>query len=299
MGIDDALPAGTVLNVGGSNGGGSRLYMEGFDATIAGLQIVGNNTRELVNNSASDSTLTLNVGNGENYDFGGNVAGSGTINLVKTGEGTQTFNRTVASGAFAANIGTIAVNDGELVWNVEGGEVDGLVSVGADGTLSGTGLALNSLDGVGIVDDATTVAGNLDAGFGGTGTLTFNDSLTLDATAITTLELAGTGVGQFDVLLNDLVGADVFTAGGALTLDASGYTAMDGDVFQVLENWDTFSGSFASITPTNLDSGFEFDTSNLLTTGQLSVVAIAVPEPSTAMLLAIGAGVIGVRRRKR
>ncbi|TWT80238.1 PEP-CTERM motif protein [Planctomycetes bacterium CA13] len=279
----NALSADSAVLIGGAGSGHTSAFeMNGFAQEIGGLAIVtGSHTRTLQNNGA-DATLTLNVGTAESYAYNANVAGSGTIDIVKTGDGTQTFNR---SGGYTTAFGDVTVSAGELIWNNNtGSTVSGTVAVGANGTLSGAG----------VLGGAVTVDGKLNPG-NSPGTLTFDEALTLGSTATTTLELTGTGAGFFDVLLND--GGDVLTAGGILALDTTGYVAMNGDSFLVFENWSSFSGSFASITGTDLGGGLSFDTSDLLTGGTLTVTA--VPEPSTAMLLVLGFGAVAVRRRRR
>lgn len=196
------------------------------------------------------------------------------IDLEKLGTGTLTL-----SGA--NNHRNTTVTAGTLI--VNGVQTDGgVVSVGALGTLSGSGT----------IGGATTVAGNLNPG-NSPGTLTFNEDLTLESTATTTLEFAS--LASFDVLAND--GGDLLTGGGTLTLTSLGYSATNGDSFQVFDNWSGFAGSFSSITGTDLGNGLVFDTSNLLVDGTLSVVS-AVPEPGSCGLLALLMFGISTRRKR-
>ena len=107
------------------------------------------------------------------------------------------------------------------------------------------------------------------------------------------------GAGLFDVVDGDASNAanTLTINGGTLDLDL-GYTEADGDSFQIFENWTIAGCEFdaINITGTALDEGLEFDTSNLYTTGTLGVIAI--PEPSSAMLLALGGLTLTLRRRK-
>ncbi len=275
LGIDNALPVSTIVNIGGD--GTSALDMNGYDATIGGIYHSANNTRQIENNGDSISTLTLDVADGESYSYGANVTGLNQINLVKMGLGTQTISR---NGGYSTLLGTIDVNGGELVWNTTGAGNSGAVSIGSGGTLSGFGL----------LNGEVTVAGALNPG-NGLGTLTFNDSLTLESTATLTLEFSSTTEGEYDVLTND--GGDTFTAGGVLDLINLNYTATMGDSFLVFDNWSSFSGSFSSIDGTDLGGGLSFDTSNLLNDGTITVI----PEPSTLGMLAIvGGGLLWIRR---
>ncbi|MCF7817963.1 MAG: hypothetical protein K9M54_08780 [Kiritimatiellales bacterium] len=273
LGIDNALPQDTVVTIGGKST--SVLDMNGFDQTIAGLAAISNNTRRVDNTGATASTLTINVANGETYSYIGNIGGTSQINLVKTGAGTQRFTKT---STYLTTPASISVEDGTLVWNATG---SGSVGVGLTGTLAGTG----SFDG------AVTVAGNLTPG-SSPGTMTFTDSLTLESTATLTLDIAGTGSGEYDVLAND--GGDTLTAGGALVFNTTGYSATLGDSFTVFTNWGGFAAStFDSIAGTDLGGGLSFDTSSLLTDGTITVI----PEPATlGMVALLGAGILWIRR---
>lgn len=123
------------------------------------------------------------------------------------------------------------------------------------------------------------------------GTLTVNEDLTLNGISTLTLEILATGAGNFDVLAND--GGDTLTAWGTLDLVTDGYTAQLGDTFVVFDNWGAFGGSFSNITGTALGGGLSFDTSDLLTTGTLTVI----PEPATlGIVAAFGAGILFIRR---
>src|SRR5262249_48803842 len=117
MGTANSLPSGNgkgnvVLNAV-AFGTGPTLDLNGFDTAINGL----NGTSSAVNGTIIDSvtgTTTLTIGNGDaNGTFAGNIAsGTGTINLVKTGLGTETL------GGVNTYTGTTMVNGGTLV--VEG-----------------------------------------------------------------------------------------------------------------------------------------------------------------------------------
>jgi hypothetical protein len=91
--------------------------------------------------------------------------------------------------------------------------------------------------------------------------------------------------------------------GGNLELDyigENGPASLLGDSFQVF-NWAGVSpsGQFASIT-NDLPGGYSWDTSQLYTTGDVTLVTVpATPEPSTLVLLAAGAiGLLGCAWRK-
>ncbi len=280
-GVANTLSSSSVLRVGGASGGTSIFEVNGLDQQVGGLQSVGSvQTRAIDNNGGSTATLTLNVGVGESYNWNSNFRGTDALNLVKTGAGTQIMSKANYSTA----LGDVTVNGGELVWNstVGGGSaMSGTMTVGVNGLLSGSGL----------IEGATTVAGNLNPG-NSPGTMTFNDALTLESTATLTLEITGTDSSEYDILAND--GGDILSAGGTLVFDTTGYTATLDDTFTVFTNWGGFAGSFDSISGTDLGDGLSLDTTNLLVDGTVTVI----PEPATlGLLAAFGGGIMFVRRR--
>ncbi len=274
----NALSADSAVTVGGSGSGTSAFEMNGYAQEIGGFSFEpGTHTRELRNNGVG-TTLTLNVSTGETYAFNGNVAGSGTIDLVKTGAGTQSFGR---NGGYSSALGNVTVNGGELVWNNNNGATQtGAVNVGTGGTLSGSG----------VLGGAVTINGVLNPG-NSPGTMTFNDTLSLTSLATLNMEIFGTLAGEFDILSG--IGTNTLIAGGILNFDTTGYTATLGDSFTVLANWAGLSGGFNSITGTDLGGGYSFDTSNLLVNGTITVI----PEPSAALLG--GLGMLALLRRRR
>jgi hypothetical protein len=83
--------------------------------------------------------------------------------------------------------------------------------------------------------------------------------------------------------------------GGTLALNNTGYTAVYGDSVDLFD-WTTTTGSFSSITGTDLGGGLSWDTSSLYSNG----VILVVPEPSTyALLVAGGVGSLLMFRRRR
>ena len=113
LGIDNAIPTDSILTIGGT--GGSRLFLEGFDQEIAGLRTAANNTREIVNDGASASTLTINTPEGTSSSYVGNFRGTNTVDVVKNGAGTQVFSRgnnfTVIPSSFTVNGGRLRVTN--------------------------------------------------------------------------------------------------------------------------------------------------------------------------------------------
>ena len=143
-----------------------------------------------------------------------------------------------------------------------------------------------------IVGNTTFTGGTLDPG-SPTGTLTFAGNLTLTGASTLIMEIGGP---------NDrLAGIGTFTLGGQLTVvPVAAPSFTQGQTFNLF-GFTTSSGSFANISLPFTANGWVWDTSQLGTTGVLTLTTITpVPEPSTCLLLAAGLGVmVFVRRRAR
>ena len=231
---------------------------------------------------ATPRTLTLAGANTANNTIASVISNStkgGIVNLEKTGDGTW-----MVSGANTYT-GTTSVADGTLLVNGThtGG---GAYTVAAGATLGGTGSTSGALTVNGVVNPGTT----------GAGTLTVNGNGTFANGSTALFQLGGTTVGQFDKL--SLTGT--LAAGGTLDIDLiNGFTPTAGNSFDLLD-FTTASGTFALSLPT-LGGGLSWNTSQLLTTGTISVAAAigAVPEPAGAALALLGAAALIARARRR
>ncbi len=232
---------------------------------------------DLVLQNDAGSAIALTVGNNNNTaSYAGALSGTGS--LIKTGSGTQTL-----SGASDYS-GNTTVAAGTLV-------VDGSISNSPLTTVaSGAKLA-----GAGTVG-ATTVYGTLAPG-DSPGTLSATNTVTLDAASTLDWDLDGgdnsTGGG-----VNDLLAIT-----GDLVLDGTiNVTAADADPFATWQgHWTviTYSGDLT-------DNGLELGTLPTLpegwgwlvdTTTQPGEVWLVIPEPSAALLGALG--LLGLLRRRR
>ncbi len=99
-------------------------------------------------------------------------------------------------------------------------------------------------------------------------TLTVEGDLVLSAGATVSFDIATDGI-------NDLLNVTgTLTAGGTLevTLDASISALAEGDTYDILD-FASATGSFATLNLPTLDAGLSWDTSNLLVTGIIEVIA--------------------------
>ena len=292
LGIDNAIPTDHVLTIGGK--GQSKLWMDGFDQEIGGLESTGGNTRIIENGSNDDSLLTINVPVGEDYNFGSNWddrtdgSVSGNLSIVKKGLGIQ---RLTKSGAVNDFNGTVTVDQGTLIVNNDGfSAVSGTWTVNADGTLGGNGIIGADIDVVGGTVAPGTSPGTLSTG-----------GLQLDSLSLLDFELEGldltVGGGVNDLI--DITG-DLILDG---TLDVSEITASGFLSATAGQKW-----RLANYTGTLTDNGLDLGSLPALSpglffeiesgAGEVNLVVSAIPEPAAAWLLGIGGLALGFRRSR-
>ncbi len=171
---------------------------------------------------------------------------TGTDGLIKAGPGNLVLSSTnLFTGITAVNAGTL-----QLSGSLSNGSP---VSIGAAGTLSGTGT----------IGAATTVNGTLAPGIGGIGTLAFNNSLTLAGGV--SMEINKTAA-----TCDKVTGPTSLTYGGTLTVANLAGTLVAGDKF-VLFTAGSYSGTFSAFTLPSLTAGLKWDTSGLLLDGSIQV----------------------------
>jgi hypothetical protein len=101
----------------------------------------------------------------------------------------------------------------------------------------------------------------------------------------------------------DVGGAGALTFGGALDVSLiDGFAPASGDSFDLFD-FTTGTGVFDPFDLPALTAGLTWDTSGLYTNGTLTIVASAIPEPSTVAavfgLCALAAGVVRRHRMLR
>jgi len=289
-GATNSQSVNTTVTLGEATNSTSGTYdLNGHDATVLGLADLGTGSR-VVTNSAASGTSILTI-NGTST-FGGSLQdGIGALlGLTKGGTGTFTLtNSQTYTGPTTVTGGTLAIGAG--------------VSITSATTVTGGSLSL-----AGSIEDSVLVgtSGSLYAGGStGTGISTIADSLTLETGSNTYFEINGTDRGAATAAGFDAIdGLIELTLSGTLHVNlGNGYTATEGDTFNlidwtqigtVVDNGYTFAFSGASLGPE-----YEWDTSNFLTTGSISIAATSVPEPGRAVLFVFALAALVTRRRRQ
>lgn len=229
--------------------------------------------------SGTAQTVTLNPASGESFTLSSALAdasGSITNSVVKTGAGTTVLSTT------STYTGTTTISAGKLVVN---GNIStsSLTTVNSGATLAGSGM----LGAVSIQNLATLAPGPADGGIAALGL----SSLTLDSGSYSVFEINNLG-GSTSADLANVSG--LLTFGGTLNVSYIGSGSLaDGNVFNLFD-WSTHSGTFSAINLPALDSGLEWDQTNLYVNGQIAVI----PEPDVEALIG-GLGLLALLRRRR
>ncbi len=189
---NNQFAAGCVLTMSGGAGTHARLELEGTAQTLAGVANGGSGrgviqNRELAPANTGASTLTLD-GSGT-YAFNGYFRNwNGTIGLVKSGGGTQTFSggNITYTGATTVNGGTLTLQDTTAFTSA--------ITVGGSGTLTAVRTALgiagrspimgNTVTGSGIINinnAGSGIAGGWTTFSGGTSSLNFSGTLNVNS----------------------------------------------------------------------------------------------------------------------
>lgn len=293
LGAGTVTASGGTIDLGGKSITNTLGALTGGGAINNGTVTSTNGSYDVQNGSASavlagsnnlmKSTAGIVTLSGANTYSGETFVSAGTLDVTGSGSlASPTY--TIDSGAILNSTGAINMSSGVSTVN---------------GTLGGTGLLTvangATLQGTGTIGNGTIVNGILNSG-NSAGTLTFTSSLTLGGTSITNIEILDNVGGQFDVLSGN--GSNTLTVGGVLALNNTGYAAMAGDSVTIFSNWSVITGTFSSITGTDLGGGLSWNTSNLYTTGLLTVTA--VPEPTSMVLVGlVGVAGVAIRARRR
>lgn len=229
------MSGGTIVNNGPLNISGNFGLFGGQLSGNGAINMTGG-TIDMPATSSVDWQATGPMSNSGTLNLGGRtitnaISNTGTINSSGGLTFTQALNNqgtfvftggsTTFLGGYSQSSGTTTLNGGNVVGDVtlNGG------SLGGSGTITG---------------NLVNIGGNVAPGFS-PGTLNIVGNMTLGAGSVTTLELGGTGAGQYDVI--NVTG--LATLGGTLNINYWGGFSGTGN-FPVM-TWGTSSGSFATI----------------------------------------------------
>jgi autotransporter-associated beta strand protein len=306
--------AATVVNV---NSGTLSLGAANRLANTAAVAVGGGNLN-IAGNSDTVGTVTLT--NGSISGTSGVLTGTsyavqnGTISAILGGTGglTKTTGGTVTLSGANTYSGTTTLTTGTLL--IEN-TTDSGTGTGAVTTASGTFLR-----GSGRIAPATgnnvAINGTLTIGQDGAGVaqdfevaLT-NAALNMSGSTITQIDLFGdynsgslNGASLADRLAITYTGASSVSLNGILDFNLLSSPAISPGLWTKNSSWQLFSwngltptGTFSSITglPDLSPLGLGWDTSNLYTTGQLSII----PEPRMTSLIWLGLLATQLRRRR-
>jgi autotransporter-associated beta strand protein len=274
----NALGTGNITFSNAGDNTGTIRYTANSSATDWATRIVN-----------STGTIRLDT-NGNAVNLAGAINSSNTNGLTKSGAGTLTLGgANTYGGSTTVSAGTLAVN----------GSVAGAMSVASGATLQGNGT----------ISGNTTVSGNLKPG-NSPGLLTFANSLTLDSSAVTTMEITGANSSGTRGTTYDAVNVtNALNYGGTLALNFDTLFTQTGNYTFNLFDFGSTNGSFESVSLAGVYSGSFTNTSGIwgLTQGDNNwsfnqgdgvLSFTVVPEPNVAMVAGSLALMALLRRRR-
>jgi autotransporter-associated beta strand protein len=283
-----------IANTSNITVSGGTLGLQTFSDTVANVTMTSGSI-------TGSGTLTGSAFALESGSISANLAGAG--NVTKTTAGTV-----LMTGASSYS-GTTDVNAGVFEANNTTGSATGLgtTTIANGATLAGHGRAEAGTNNFIIVNGTLQIGATADTAGSNFGLATFGSgSAMLGSASSTLVDLwSTTGTDQTanqaaaDTLR--LFGALDISSGATLKLNnPNALSFMSGDMFRVID-WTgltTLTGAWSTIDSSALalGGGLTLDTSNLYSSGVVSIVG--VPEPSRAVLLLLGLLGLVTRRRR-
>jgi autotransporter-associated beta strand protein len=304
---------GTLSYIGSGDSTDRRIQIgTGITAASTGGAILLNNgsgtltfTNSTFNSQVNTGTGTDGASTARTLTLGGSNTGANTIQgVIADNTGTETpivnlFKQDAGTWVLSGNntyTGLTTVSGGTLAVN---GSVAGAMSVASGATLQGNGT----------ISGATTVSGNLKPG-NSPGLLTFANSLTLDSTAVTTMEITGANSSGTRGTTYDAVNVtNALTYGGTLALNFDILFTQTGNYTFSLFDFNSTNGSFGSVSLAGVYSGSFTNNSGIwdladgdnnwsFNQGDGVLTFTVVPEPNVAMVVGSLALMTLLRRRR-
>jgi len=247
--------------------------------TVAGGTMTITNSLRIADGSVVSGLMNMTTGSV--LITGGNLTiTNGSTVVGNVGSGSLTISnvtvqtRDVTIAAQLGSAGTLTLNNGTLATTSLYNNTNGFIM------------------GVGTIAGPVTNAGTISPGFS-PGTIFITGKLTLQPSSTVVMELGGTDPADYDhIIISNALQAD-----GTLNVSLiNSFAPADGNTFDIF-GFTSASGQFAITNLPALNPGLSWDTSNLMTMGELAVV----PEPSSLLLVftGCGLGVLLFRRRSR
>jgi autotransporter-associated beta strand protein len=257
-------PRGTLANnpdVTVESGGELRIQFS--TATIGGLYGAGQ-----VDCRSAAATLVLGAGN-RSGNFSGILQNNGNVlTLTKTGTGTQ-----ILTGANNYT-GPTTVSAGTLEVDSPGSLTGTIVTVQNGATLAGNGAVYSTAN---ITPGGTLAVNTLVNTNAVTGTVTIG-ALTLNAGSTNFLRISKSVSGTANDVISGTSANPINFAGATLvvaTIPTDGTPLALNDTFTLFTGWTGYSGNFNNVSLPALPSGLSWDTSQLASSGTISVANVA------------------------
>ena len=277
-----------------------------FEGAVGGTRYVEMNGTAGTFTIGATGVIRTNAGLTGDGNIGGTQNFGGAMALVNQGLiSSQVSGRTITiSAASLANTGTVEATNGGTV-SVPAGYTQnaGITRVAGGGTISAVNgpivIAAGRIEGSGTVNAKVANSGIISPGLSA-GTLAIADDLSLTGTSEIQIEIGGLAQGtQFDLL----------TEAGTLALNLNGtlrvslinaFTPGAANSFTVITSNQGITGAFANVVSGRIATAGGEGTFQVVVSGNSVVLNnFAVPEPSSALLLAAGAGMLALNRKRK